>query len=288
MPIYKPVERGMMLLAIDFAEQIIPGSFEFTLNHLVDQELDLSRLDARFKNDHTGASAYDPRVMLKIVLLAYSRGLISSRAIAQACEKNIVFMALGGDCRPSYTHIAKFVRELGEDIKPLFAQVLITCDSMGLIGKELFAIDGVKLSSNASKERSGTHAELLHRANRLNKAAAKIIERHREQDEGKTDQPLDARRQAQVARIRKEAQTTREFVARTRKKTNAKGVELKGRVIQFVRQYFEGKKPAFVDDIMRLKIGPFFLAAELAFLLGLRKDLQGPIEAQAGPTRINS
>jgi transposase len=230
MPNYKPVERGMMLLAVDFAEQIIPGSFEFTLNHLVDQELDLSGLDARFKNDQTGASAYDPRVMLKIVLLAYSRGIISSRAIAQACEKNIVFMALGGDSRPSYTHIAKFVRELGDDIKPLFTQVLMTCDSMGLIGKELFAIDGVKLPSNASKERSGTHAELLHRADRLDKAAAKIIERHREQDEGKTEQPLDARRQAQVARIRKEAQTTREFVARTQKKTNAKGVELKSNV----------------------------------------------------------
>jgi hypothetical protein len=112
----------------------------------------------------------------------------------------------------------------------LLAQVLMTCDSMGLIGKELFAIDGVKLPSNASKERSGTHAELLHRADRLDKAAAKIIERHREQDEGKTEQPLDARRQAQVARIRKEAQTTREFVARTQKKTNAKGVELKSNV----------------------------------------------------------
>jgi transposase len=234
MPNYKPIERGMMLLAVDFAEQIVPGSFEFTLNQLVDEELDLSGLDARFNNDQTDASAFDPRVILKIVLLAYSRGFISSRAIARACEQNVVFMALSGDSRPSYTHIAKFVRELGEEIKPLFTQVLMTCDSMGFIGKELFAIDGVKLPSNASKERSGTHAELLHRADRLDKAAAKIIERHQAQDQSKADQPLDAQREVQLARIRREAQVTREFVARTPKKTNAKGDELKSNVTESV------------------------------------------------------
>jgi hypothetical protein len=59
----------------------------------------------------------------------------------------------------------------------------MTCDRIGLIGKTLFAIDGVKLPGNASKERSGTHAELAHRAARLEKAAAKIVAAHRAQDE---------------------------------------------------------------------------------------------------------
>ena len=86
------------------SEQIQPGSFEFALDHLIDHELDLSALDARFRNDETGASAYDPRVMLKIVLLAYSRGLISSRRIEAACLHNVQFIALSGDSQPSYTH----------------------------------------------------------------------------------------------------------------------------------------------------------------------------------------
>jgi transposase len=55
--------------------------------------LDLSALDARFKNDEVGASAYDPRVMLKIVLLAYSQGLISSRSIAAACSRNVQLLS---------------------------------------------------------------------------------------------------------------------------------------------------------------------------------------------------
>lgn len=224
---YKPVDRNPKFIPVVLSEQLQPGTFEFTLDHLIDHELDLSALDARFKNDQTGATAYDPRVMMKIVLLAYSRGLISSRAIERACQQNVQFMALSGDLAPSYTHIAKFVRELGEQIKPLFTQILLTCDRMGLIGKELFAIDGVKLPSNASKERSGTHAELLHRAERLDKAAAKIINAHREQDERKAEQNLEARRQAQLDRIRKEAQAMREFVATSQPKRNAKGVELK-------------------------------------------------------------
>ena len=227
---YKEVDRNPRFLPVVLSEQTLPGSFEFTLDWLVDNELDLSALDGRFNNDATGAPAYDPRVMLKIVLLGYSRGLVSSRTIERACRENVTFIALSGDAAPSYTHIAKFVRDLGDEVGALFTQVLMTCDRMGLIGKELFAIDGVKLPSNASKERSDTHAELLHRAERLEKAANKIIETHRARDEGKGDEDLDAKRRAQVERIRREARTTREFVAANAPKRNGKGNELKSNV----------------------------------------------------------
>jgi transposase-like protein DUF772 len=63
------------------SEQIQPGTFEFALDHLVDHETESVRSRCAICNDETGASAYDPRVMLKIVLLAYSRGLVSNRAI---------------------------------------------------------------------------------------------------------------------------------------------------------------------------------------------------------------
>ena len=167
--------------------------------------------------------------MLKIVLLAYSRGLITSRKIEQACEHNVLFMAMSGDARPSYTHIAKFVRELGPQIGALFTQVLMTCDRLGLIGRTMFAIDGVKLPANASKERSGTHAELAHRADRLDKAAAKIVALHQAQDEH-GGPPLDAQRQARIDELRREARNTREFIASHPKRVNRKGSELKTNV----------------------------------------------------------
>ena len=225
---YKPVERNGLFIPVVLAEQIQPGTFEFALQHLVDVELDLSSLDAKFRNDATGASAYDPRAMLKIVLLAYSRGLITSRKIEAACEHNMLFMAVSGDARPSYTHIAKFVRELGPQVSALFTQVLMTCDRLGLIGRGMFAIDGVKLPANASKQRSGTHAELAHRAERLDKAAAKIVALHQAHDEH--GQPLDNQRQARVDELEREARKTREFIATNAKRLNRKGGELKTNV----------------------------------------------------------
>lgn len=86
-------------------------------------------------------------------------------------------------------------------MQSLFTQVLLTCDRLGLIGKEMFAIDGVKLPANASKERSGTHVELAHRADRLDKAARKIIQAHQRQDAGGDDSGLDERRAQRVPEL---------------------------------------------------------------------------------------
>ena len=227
---YKPQDRNSMLLPVVLSEQIVPGSFAFALDYLVDNELDLTAMDSKFKNDEVGASAYDPRVMLKIVLLAYSQGLISSRTIEQACLRNVQFIAISGDSQPSHTHIAKFVCSLSEQIKPLFSQVLMTCDAQGLIGREMFAIDGVKLPSNASKERSGTHEELRHRAKRLDQAADKILALHQAQDKQGLEEALEPKRQARIDALRKEAKRTREFLTTTPKRIGSKGKELKSNV----------------------------------------------------------
>jgi transposase len=71
MPRYKNYSYNQTkLLPINFSEQILPGSFEYTLNYLVDNELDLSVFDSRYHNDETGCTAYDPAILLKIVLAA--------------------------------------------------------------------------------------------------------------------------------------------------------------------------------------------------------------------------
>ena len=94
----------------------------------------------------------------------------------------------------------------------------------------MFAIDGVKLPSNASKERSATHQELRHRAQRVDKAAAKIVELHQAQDHPSAQQPLHAKRQARIDALRQEAQRTREFLSTNSKRVNRKGQELKTNV----------------------------------------------------------
>lgn len=180
---YKPdLSCQSKFIPVDFSVQIVPGTFEYALAHIIDNHLDLSGFDAWFNNDKGGAAAYSPAVMLKIILFAYSRGMISSRKIANACETNITLMSLSGDVQPHYTSIAGFVAKMKDQIEPLFTQVLLICDREGLIGRNMFAIDGCKIKSNASKEWSGTFEELKRKEVKLRKASQRILARHQAQD----------------------------------------------------------------------------------------------------------
>ena len=202
----------LKLIPVSFSHQILPGSFEYTLNYLVDRELDLSIFASRYKNDETGAPAYDPAILLKIVLYAYSRGITSSREIERCCRENVTFMALSADTQPHFTTIADFISTMGDEITPLFLEVLMICDEMGLIGKEMFAIDGCKLSSNASKEWSGTKADLQKKARKMDKAIRYWLKKHREEDDRGDPSPHREKEVAQVETLRRHAKKIKDWL----------------------------------------------------------------------------
>jgi transposase len=179
---------------------LLPGTFEHALNHLLDHEIDLSGFDARFNNYEAGASAFPPAMLLKVVLLGYSRGIVSSRAIERACREHTTLVALSGDTCPHFTTIAAFISGLGELIGAVFKQVLLICDTQGLTGREMFAIDGVKLPSNASKERSGTRADFVHQARKMEAAVTTMLTRHREADTGDAEPSLQAKEVERIER----------------------------------------------------------------------------------------
>ncbi|MGQ9427699.1 transposase, partial [Gilvimarinus sp. F26214L] len=117
-----------------------------------------------------------------IVLFAYSKGITSSREIQWQCEKNITFKALSCDSVPHFTSIANFVSSYPEAIESVFEQVLLVCDQQGLLGNELFAIDGCKMSSNAAKEHSGTIAELGQKRAKIQKKIRSCLKEHKKLD----------------------------------------------------------------------------------------------------------
>ncbi len=210
---YKPLDTNPQFVAIDLARQLLPGTFEHALNHLLDHEVDLAHFDARFRNDTTGAPAYPPAMLLKVVLFAYSQGIVRSRAIERVCQEHVTFMALCGMTAPHFTTIAHFVSTLRDDIAHVFAAVLAVCDRQGLIGREMFAIDGVKLPSNASKHRSGTRAEFTQRAEKLETAAKTMLDRHRATDALALEPDVAAKTTARIARLTKDAEQLREWLA---------------------------------------------------------------------------
>lgn len=200
---YKHIDRNPKFIPVVLDAQLMTGSFEYALVYLIDHELDPSRFDFHYKNDDTGAPVYAPSVLLKIVLLAHSR------TIERAC------------------------RELSTEIHDVFTQVLLTCDAQGLIGRQMFVIDGVKLPSNASKHRSGTHAELAHDAARMEQAVSTLLKAHQTRDLQSDTVNAQQERQADQRRIdkyQKEAKRIRDFIAASAGRKNAKGKELKSNV----------------------------------------------------------
>jgi transposase len=149
-PRFKPQDHDWILIPVSFNSPILPGSFEYAVCHLVDHELDLTPLLQRYKNDETGASAFHPGVLLKIILVTYSKGILSSRKIEACCRENVLFIA-----------------RMSDYIAPLFAQTLVIYDREQHIDRSMFAIDGVKLPVNASKSKSGTRSDYQKQFNKI-------------------------------------------------------------------------------------------------------------------------
>jgi transposase len=202
----------MKMLAVSYEKQILPGTFESSLIYLIDKKLDLTIFHGRYKNDDNGRPAYDPAILLKIVLLAYSRGITSSRQIERLCRENILFMAISADSQPNFTTLAEFISSSKQEIAQLFGQVLMICDSEGLIGKEMFAIDGCKLPSNASKEWSGTHDELKKKKAKIDKAVQYILEKHHHADTQSRDEDVIARERKQKEKLDRASQKIGQFL----------------------------------------------------------------------------
>ncbi len=218
------------LIPVSFADQIVPGSFEHALNEIVESHLDLTPFSARYSNDETGRLAYDPKVLLKIVLFGYYKGIVSSRKLAEACNRNVQFMALTADTRPHFTTIADFIATMHNEVAAVFADVLFYADGLGLIGKDNFAIDGCKMPSNASKQWSGTHKELRNKQRKLEKAAKAIVARHQERDTKEKLSPMAEQEAKKLATYEKKIEKIKGFLKTSKKNIGRSGKERKSNI----------------------------------------------------------
>jgi transposase len=180
---YKAYDYSQMtMVPVILEEQLEPGTLEYAIHHIVEDHLNLSIFTNRYNNDITGRIAIDPKVLLKIVLIGYSRGIISSRQLERACKQNIIFMAMSCGETPDHSTIATFVLTMREAITPIFTQILLICEEEGLLGGTHFSIDGVKLPSNASKEWSRKIDDLREKKDKIEKKIEKILKEHKEED----------------------------------------------------------------------------------------------------------
>ena len=237
MPRFKYTDKSQgLFLTVNLEEQIIPGTFEWTIDYLIDK-MDMSLFEQNYHNDEIGASAYPPNVLLKIILLCYSRGIISSRNMERACKDNIIIKALADDFEPDHDTIATFISTNNEAVKDLFTQILLKCSKLKLLTGEMFAIDGCKLPSNASKEWSGKLSDLKKKKTDLEKLLNKVLFRHQELDKDentrKKQEPFrktlgddQKRRERHIRRIEKKLKKINKFLSTAEAKISTSGQEV--------------------------------------------------------------
>jgi transposase len=195
-----------LLIPVSLKDQLMPGTLEFAIHTLVEERLDVSVFDGNYQNDETGRRAYDPKILLKIVLLGYSRGLISSRQVERACCENVTFMAMSCNQRPDHSTVAAFVSSMKDQILPLFRDILLVCEQEDLLGGTFFALDGIKLRSNASMEWSGKISVLSKKQQKIEQKVKELLEDQVKADLNNTIESDDrSNREKKIKKLKKQA-----------------------------------------------------------------------------------
>jgi transposase len=167
---FRPVLRDQpMLLPPDMREWLPAGHLAWFVIEVA-ESLDLSRFAARPGRSAAGRAAYDPRVLLGLLVYGYSTGVRSSRRIERACAEDVAFRVICAQDAPDHATIARFRREHFADpaaMQGLFAQVLALAAGAGLGRLGLIALDGTKIAASASKDANRSPAKLAELAAQL-------------------------------------------------------------------------------------------------------------------------
>jgi transposase len=200
------------------------------------ETLDLSGIYAKYEEgDGRGLAAYDPRMMVRLLIYAYCRGVPGSRRIERATYEDVGFRYLAADQHPDHSTIADFRQEQGASLSQLFVQVLRLCQRAGLVKLGHVALDGTKVKANASKHKAMSYERMEETEKKLQEevkallaeAAGVDAEEDGKYGKGKRGDELPeelARRESRLGKIR-EAKAALEEEAREAAKKKQAEVE---------------------------------------------------------------
>ncbi|HEX5501614.1 MAG TPA: IS1182 family transposase [Thermomicrobiales bacterium] len=147
------------LLPPDLRDWVEPGHLAWFVVDAVG-ELDLAAFCARYRRDGWGRPAYDPAVMVALLVYGYAVGVRSARAIERRCVEDVAFRVVAGNLRPDHATIARFRAEHEQALAGLFGQVLAMCRRAGLVRAGVVAVDSTKIAANASGLQNKTYEDL--------------------------------------------------------------------------------------------------------------------------------
>jgi transposase len=204
------------------------------------KELDLGAVYRSYEGDGRGLAAYQPSMMVRLLLYGYCQGVVSSRKIEKATHEDVAFRYLAADTHPDHDTIASFRKRHLEALAGLFAQALQLCAKAGLVKLGHVAIDGTKIKANASKHKAMSYERMNETELRLRQEVEELLRRAEETDaaedaqygKGKRGDELPAelaRRESRLAKIREAKaaleQEAKEKAERRRAEAEAKIAE---------------------------------------------------------------
>ena len=154
------VDQGF-LLPPDVRDWLPDGELAWTVKDAV-ESFDLSGFRSSYRVNGQGGAAFDPALMIAVLMYAHAVGVRSSRQIEKRCIHDVAFRVLAGNQLPDHATIARFFTRHRDALEGLFAQVLRLCHQAGMVRLGVIAVDGTKIAANASWSRNQTAASLGH------------------------------------------------------------------------------------------------------------------------------
>jgi transposase len=164
------------------ADRLPEGDLVFFLLDAIPQ-LNLDPFYASYEVETRGQPPFDPALLVCLLVYAYAVGVFSSRKIAQACERNLAFLAIVGDDRPDFRTISDFRKEHLGLLPDFFNQVLKLAHAAGLVQLGLWATDGSKLPGNASRHKAMSYGYMKKEEERLQAEIKELLTQAQQTDE---------------------------------------------------------------------------------------------------------
>lgn len=254
-------EQGY-LMPPSLREWLGEGHLAWFIIDAVDQ-MELSEFYAAYRNDGWGAAAYDPRMMVAVLLYAYCQGIRSSRRIARALEEDVGFRVVAANQQPDFRTICRFRAEHEEALERLFVRVLQLCREAGLVKLGMVALDGTKVAANAALAANRSYEAIEEEVRRMLAEAKKadaeedaLFGSERRGDElpqglGRRAERLKRLQEAK-SRLEQEAaeaaRAAQEHLAQRRQEEASSGKKKRGRKPKVVASIPDGEAKANTTD----------------------------------------
>ena len=155
----RPNRDQLFLMPPALQDWLPPDDLAYFLLDAVDQ-FDLTPFYAVYRVDGVGQAAFQPHMMVALLLYAYCLGVRSSRQIERLCQRDIALRVVAGNLRPDHATIARFRQRHGEALKGLFTDILRLCREAGLVQVGVVALDGTKMAADAALDANRTYESI--------------------------------------------------------------------------------------------------------------------------------